>query len=139
MGRLAVELPSRSVAQEPPVARGLRRDGVAPLVACPGQELTHARCHALGDFLAAADLLVVNASATLPAALTVRRADGSPLDLRLCTPAPRASAADLWLIELRPRRRAVRRRARRRAALAPRRTRPRSPTATSGTSSATAT
>ena len=42
----------------------------------------------LPQFLAAGDLLVVNTSATLPAAVPARRADGTHLELWLSTPAP---------------------------------------------------
>ena len=43
--------------------------------------------------LRAGDLLVVNASATIPAALPARRADGTALDLHLSTPDPSARRA----------------------------------------------
>ena len=46
------------------------------------------RFAALPEHLRAGDLLVVNASRTLPAALRAEAADGTPLDLHLSTPEP---------------------------------------------------
>ena len=69
----ALELPVRLEAHEPPEARGLGRDDVAMLVATRHDlELVHARFRELPRFLSAGDLLVVNTSATLPAALEAR-------------------------------------------------------------------
>lgn len=61
-------LPPGREATAPPEDRGLRRDGVRLLVATP-TETGHATFDRLGQFLRAGDLLVVNTSATLPAAL----------------------------------------------------------------------
>jgi S-adenosylmethionine:tRNA ribosyltransferase-isomerase len=82
----------RREAHEPPEARGLRRDEVRMLVAA-GAGMTHARACDLPDHLRAGDVLVVNTSATLPAALPVRRADGTSLRLHLSTPAAGCGAA----------------------------------------------
>ena len=69
----ALELPVRLEAHEPPEARGVGRDDVALLVATRHDlELVHARFRELPQFLSAGDLLVVNTSATLPAALDAR-------------------------------------------------------------------
>jgi S-adenosylmethionine:tRNA ribosyltransferase-isomerase len=46
--------------------------------------LTHTRFDRIGDWLSAGDLLVVNSSRTLPAAIPAVREDGQPLQLRLC-------------------------------------------------------
>src|SRR5262249_52554639 len=54
----------------------------------------------LPSFLLAGDLLVVNTSATLPAALSARRRDGTRLELRLSTPSP-GQPGDHWVVELR--------------------------------------
>ncbi len=62
-----------NVATEPPEARGLARDAVKLLVARPGG-VSHARFADLGEHLRPGDLLVVNNSATLPAAVDGRRA-----------------------------------------------------------------
>jgi len=86
----------RREAHEPPEARGLARDEVRMLVAT-GDGLAHAQARDLPEHLRAGDVLVVNTSATLPAALTARRADGSPLALHLSTP----HGADRWVVELR--------------------------------------
>jgi S-adenosylmethionine:tRNA ribosyltransferase-isomerase len=61
-------LPPELSAGEPPEARGLRRDQVRLLVA-DGTAVWHARFHDIGRFLSPGDLLVVNTSATVPAAV----------------------------------------------------------------------
>ncbi|MDP1847042.1 MAG: S-adenosylmethionine:tRNA ribosyltransferase-isomerase, partial [Solirubrobacteraceae bacterium] len=65
-------------AHAPPEARGLARDGVRMLVA-DGDGLTHAHARDLPAHLAAGDVLVVNTSATVPAALAATAADGRAL------------------------------------------------------------
>jgi S-adenosylmethionine:tRNA ribosyltransferase-isomerase len=83
------DLPSRLEAREPPEARGLRRDEVRMLVAGrPSGRLADARVLDLPAVLAPGDLLVVNTSATLPAALPARRADGTALALHVSTELP---------------------------------------------------
>ena len=59
--------------------------------------IVHAGFRDLPDFLEAGDVLVVNTSGTMNAALPATRADGSPLTLHLSTRLP----ADLWTVELR--------------------------------------
>lgn len=59
-------------AIEPPEARGLERDEVRLLVAGSGH-LHHSRFRDVGSWLRAGDLLVVNTSTTLPAAVDGRR------------------------------------------------------------------
>ena len=61
----------------PPEARGLARDGVRLAVATPGG-VAHARARDLVEHLHPGDLLVVNTSATLPAALDVTRQQNRP-------------------------------------------------------------
>jgi S-adenosylmethionine:tRNA ribosyltransferase-isomerase len=101
MSALAFELPTRLEAHEPPEARGLRRDQVRLMVASCGEgRIVHTRFDELPAFLTDGDLLVVNTSATIPAALPAERADGTSLELRLSTPAPR-NPDDHWVIELR--------------------------------------
>jgi S-adenosylmethionine:tRNA ribosyltransferase-isomerase len=93
----ALELPLRLEAHEPPEVRGEGRDDVALLVATRHDRgLVHARFREIPRFLSAGDLLVVNVSATLAAALEARL-DGQPLQLWLSTPTPDGS----WLVELR--------------------------------------
>jgi S-adenosylmethionine:tRNA ribosyltransferase-isomerase len=99
---LHFELPRRLEAHEPPEARGLGRDDVRLLVACKRDgRITHARFKDLPAFLAPGDLVVVNTSATLPAAVPAARADGSPVELRFSTPAPHRVAERWWVVELR--------------------------------------
>lgn len=59
-------------ATDTPESRGLPRDGVQMLVARPGR-LTHRRVSDLPDELRPGDLLVVNTSGTLPAAVDLDR------------------------------------------------------------------
>jgi len=84
-------------AHEDSEFHGLDRRDVALLVASRSTgELVHACFAELGQFLHAGDLLVVNTSATLPAAVPARL-DGRPVELHLSTPAgPRD-----WVVELR--------------------------------------
>jgi S-adenosylmethionine:tRNA ribosyltransferase-isomerase len=97
----AFALPERLEAHATPEERGLARDDVRMLVARGADgRLVHSRARDLPDFLRAGDLVVVNTSATLPAALPARRADGTELELRLSTPLPGASD-DRWVVELR--------------------------------------
>ncbi|ORW94969.1 queuosine biosynthesis protein [Mycobacterium sp. IEC1808] len=88
--------PPGSDASEPPEARGLARDAVRLLVARPGR-VSHARFADLGDHLRPGDLLVVNNSATLPAAVDGRRA-GRDITVHFSTP----RADKEWVVELRP-------------------------------------
>jgi S-adenosylmethionine:tRNA ribosyltransferase-isomerase len=98
-GAPAFALPEALEATEPPEARGLRRDEVCMLVARRGDErLEHARFHDLPSFLAAGDVVVVNTSATLPAALPV-----GELELHLSTPAPDDPTPARWVVEVRER------------------------------------
>jgi S-adenosylmethionine:tRNA ribosyltransferase-isomerase len=98
---LAFELPERLEAREPPEARGLARDGVRMLVALRSDGgILDSHVRELPRFLTRGDVLVVNTSATLPAALPAERADGTRLQLHLSTPVPRAPS-DRWVVELR--------------------------------------
>lgn len=91
------ELPPGSDATTPPEARGLARDGVRLAVARP-DGITHARARDLAAHLAPGDLLVVNTSATLPSALTVRRPGSAALwGLHVSTELDDGS----WVVELR--------------------------------------
>jgi S-adenosylmethionine:tRNA ribosyltransferase-isomerase len=88
--------PAASDATEPPEARGVARDAVKLLVARPGG-VSHAQFADLGDYLRPGDLLVVNNSATMPAAVDGRRA-GHPIAVHFSTP----QAEKVWVVELRP-------------------------------------
>jgi S-adenosylmethionine:tRNA ribosyltransferase-isomerase len=96
---LAGILPEPAEASRPPEARGLARDGVRLLVASPSR-LLHAAFAALPELLLPGDLLVVNTSRTLPAALPARRAGGEALALNLSTPVP-GEHRGRWVAELR--------------------------------------
>jgi S-adenosylmethionine:tRNA ribosyltransferase-isomerase len=88
--------PPGSDAFEPPEAHGVARDAVRLLVARPGG-VSHARFADLGDYLRPGDLLVVNNSATMPAAVDGRRG-GQAIAVHFAT----ARADKEWVVELRP-------------------------------------
>jgi S-adenosylmethionine:tRNA ribosyltransferase-isomerase len=88
--------PPDSDATEPPEAHGVARDAVKLLVARPSG-VSHARFADLGDHLRPGDLLVVNNSATLPAAVDGYRA-GRPIAIHFSA----ARAEKVWVVELRP-------------------------------------
>jgi S-adenosylmethionine:tRNA ribosyltransferase-isomerase len=83
-------------ASRPPEARGLARDGVRLLAATP-DGLVHARFRDLPRFLAPGDLLVVNNSATLAAALSGQRTGGAAVTVHFSGQLDDGT----WLIELR--------------------------------------
>jgi S-adenosylmethionine:tRNA ribosyltransferase-isomerase len=64
----------------------------------PDTGVRHAAFRDLGEFLRPGDLLVVNTSATLPAAVDGRRADGRGVLVHFST----ALDDDRWIVELRP-------------------------------------
>ena len=109
-----------AVATSPPEARGLPRDGVRMLVASAADGLTHRRAYHLPATLRPGDLIVVNTSDTLPAALRGVTAAGERVEVHLSTvdppPAPAPAAAlrppaSPWVVELRAAVQPVRRRA----------------------------
>jgi S-adenosylmethionine:tRNA ribosyltransferase-isomerase len=98
LNTLDFELPPELEAGEPPEARGLARDEVRLMVSYrENNRVVHTQFRQLGDFLDAGDLLVINTSGTMNAALRATRADGMPLELHLSTHLP----ADLWVVEVR--------------------------------------
>ena len=98
---LAFELPHSLEAAEPPEARGSTRDAVRLMVAnARADHITHAAFAELPEFLDAGDLVVVNVSQTLPAAVAATRADGSAVRVHFATRAPKLD--DRWrVVELR--------------------------------------
>ena len=85
-------------AAEPPEARGLTRDGVRLLVSrVDTNSIHHARFSDLPTWLSPGDLLVVNTSATLNAALSGVTRDGQRFELHLSTQLP----GGFWVIEVR--------------------------------------
>src|SRR5215469_12772928 len=88
------ELPPELEAGEPPEARGVARDGVRMLVSRRRTgEITHHPFADLPDLLLPGDLVVINTSGTLPAAVPC----GQGLRLHFSTPLPDGT----WLAELR--------------------------------------
>jgi len=95
---LDFELPPRLEADAPPEARGFARDEVRLMVSYRSDDrVVHSAFHDIGDFLEAGDVLVINTSGTMNAALHAEREDGTALELHLSTRLP----ADLWIVELR--------------------------------------
>src|SRR5689334_15260121 len=72
------ELPRDLEATEPPEARGLARDEVRLMVSYRHDDcIKHTTFRDLPRFLDAGDLLVVNTSGTMNAAIKVMRSDGT--------------------------------------------------------------
>ena len=89
-------LPEDLEARVPPEARGLARDEVRLLVSNRDTgEIAHARFYDLPDYLRRGDLVIVNDSATMPAALRARRENGDEIDLHLSTMLPTGA----WVVE----------------------------------------
>lgn len=109
MPALDFALPDALAASEPPEARGLERDEVRLLVSrVTDGTITHARVRDLPTFLASGDLLVVNASATIAAALDAERAvpavrGGRAIErIKLHLSSPVAGGPPTrWVVELR--------------------------------------
>jgi S-adenosylmethionine:tRNA ribosyltransferase-isomerase len=93
--------PELREAERPPEERGLARDRVLMLVADPGDgSLDHRHFAELPELLGPPDVLVINTSRTLPAALPARASGGARLQLHLSTPAP-GEDGQRWIVELR--------------------------------------
>lgn len=90
-------LPPALEAHEPPEASGRARDDVRLLVSAGLDDPVDTRLASLPAHLRPGDLLVVNTSATVPAALDGERADGEPVTVHLSTPLPDGR----WLVEVR--------------------------------------
>src|SRR5262245_66445730 len=86
---LDFELPAELEASEPPEVRGRGRDHVRLLVSYRSDDrIVHARFRELPAFLQAGDVLAINTSGTLNAALPAWREDGRELELHLSTRLP---------------------------------------------------
>jgi S-adenosylmethionine:tRNA ribosyltransferase-isomerase len=97
----AFDVPAALEAREPPERRGLRRDEVRLLVARRSDgSVSHRRFAELDRVLEPGDLLVVNVSATIAAAVSGRRPDGERVTVHFATPAPQL-ADGWWVVELR--------------------------------------
>jgi len=94
----AFTLPPHLEAAEPPEARGLKRDEVRLLVSrVDTDSIAHARFSELPHWLSSGDLLVVNTSGTLNAALVARARNGDRFEVHLSTRLP----GNFWVIEVR--------------------------------------
>ncbi len=95
---LDFKLPPELEASEPPEARGLCRDEVQLMVShYLDDRVSHTQFRDIAQFLNAGDVLVINTSGTMNAALNANRSDGTPFELHLSTHLP----ADLWIVEVR--------------------------------------
>jgi S-adenosylmethionine:tRNA ribosyltransferase-isomerase len=95
---LDFQLPPELEATEPPEVRGHGRDDVRLLVSYRSDgRLEHARFADLDHYLRPGDVLSINTSGTMNAALPATRSDGTALELHLSTHLP----VDLWTVELR--------------------------------------
>lgn len=91
-------LPPHLEASEPPEARGLTRDGVRLLVSrIDTDAIAHSRFGDLPRWLSPGDLLIVNTSGTLKAALEARARHGERFQVHLSTRLP----GNFWVIEVR--------------------------------------
>ncbi|MEK6375299.1 MAG: S-adenosylmethionine:tRNA ribosyltransferase-isomerase [Acidobacteriota bacterium] len=89
MTALDFTLPPQLEAREPAELRGSGRDDVRMMVSdLATGAMSHAHFRDLPRFLRPGDLLVLNTSATLPAALTAIRGNGDAIDLHWSTPLP---------------------------------------------------
>ncbi|MEY2476554.1 MAG: S-adenosylmethionine:tRNA ribosyltransferase-isomerase [Actinomycetota bacterium] len=96
--RLRFGLPPQLEASTPPETRGITRDAVRMLVATKHDlGVVHATFSDLPRFLEPADLVVVNTSGTLAAAVDATGPDGAAYAIHLSTRLP----ADLWVVEVR--------------------------------------
>ncbi len=94
--RTTFRLPPGSEAGAPPERRGIPRDEVRLLVASRAGT-QHRRFRDLPGLLSPGDLLVVNTSATLPAAVAGRRGDRPPVPVHLSTVLDDGT----WVVEVR--------------------------------------
>ncbi len=91
-------LSSELEAKEPPEARGLARDEVRLMVSYISTNTTvHTQFRHIGDFLEPGDVLVINTSGTLNAALPAVRSDGTQFELHLST----HLSTNTWVVEMR--------------------------------------
>lgn len=86
MTALLANAPGLVEATEPPEHRGIARDAVRLLVTDRATGVdSHARFYGISSYLRAGDVLVVNDSATMPAALRALRANGEAIGLHVST------------------------------------------------------
>ena len=92
---LDFELDDAHVASAPAEARGLARDEVRLMISRGDDEPVHATFRDLADHLEAGDLLVVNTSATVPAAVDAELSDRTRIVVHVSTQLP----GGLWMVE----------------------------------------
>lgn len=91
-------LPPELEASEPPEAHGIPRAHVRLMVSYYATDrIVHTRFDDLPNFLDTGDVLVINTSGTMNAALNATREDGTQLELHLST----HLSGDTWVVELR--------------------------------------
>ncbi len=96
--RLDFHLPSELEATKPPEVRGSGRDDVWLMVShYDSDTIVHTHFHHIANHFQAGDVLVINTSGTMNAALNAVPADGTFLRLHVSTALP----GNLWIVELR--------------------------------------
>ena len=91
-------VPAHLQADAPPEARGLRRDAVRLLVSHVATDsIVHGLFHDLPQWLSPGDLVVVNTSGTLNAAVAARTRDGRRFEVHFSTQVP----GNFWVVEVR--------------------------------------
>lgn len=96
--RISMNISPELEAHEPPEARGLERDQVRLMVSnYLSDGIQHATFRDFPEFLQAGDVVVINTSGTLNAAVEAKREDGTGLEVHFSTYLP----GDIWTVELR--------------------------------------
>lgn len=99
-GRFVYELPPELEAGAPPEARGLTRDAVRMMVASrSARTILHSTFTLLPTFLDPGDVVVINTSGTIPAAMEARASDGTELVLHLSTRLSSHRGGERWVVE----------------------------------------
>jgi S-adenosylmethionine:tRNA ribosyltransferase-isomerase len=100
---LHFELPGELSASAPAEARGLRRDEVRLLVVHRDSgQIEHRRFYEIGDYLRRGDVVVLNASATRPAALRGTTESGQEIEARLSAQWSRNHGGRIWQAVVEP-------------------------------------
>jgi len=94
---LVAPLDAAHEAHEPPEVRGRDRADVRLLVSNGDHDVVHGRFNDLPDALRRGDVLVVNTSATIPAAVAGRLPNGTQIRVHFSTEMP----GGFWLVEAR--------------------------------------
>ena len=86
---------SEHAAHEPPEARGVDRDNVRMMVSKGTDSPIHSTFRSLPEFLSPGDLVVINTSGTIPAAIDAMLLHGEHIVLHVSTELP----GGLWMVE----------------------------------------